>query len=104
MIYDRATISGGFIGCATNFNSTLDTCCPAVGSTPTFVNGSYGCPFVYDGNLKTLWDQCVSKDPNAAGSICSDADSSSSPSVGSPKKAAIIGMMIMMLGALSSMV
>ncbi|KAK6981545.1 hypothetical protein R3P38DRAFT_3113593 [Favolaschia claudopus] len=38
-------VSPTFSGCAISNSSILQTCCPRVGSTPTFENGTCGCPF-----------------------------------------------------------
>ncbi|KAK7036340.1 hypothetical protein R3P38DRAFT_3485342 [Favolaschia claudopus] len=41
----KVEVSPTFQGCAISNSSILQTCCPRVGSTPTFENGTCGCPF-----------------------------------------------------------
>lgn len=86
-------------GCATDLNSTLDTCCSAVGSTPAFVHGSYGCPFNYSGSPQSAWNECTAKDPNSGGTICHGPDSGSQ-SVKLPSRVIAFMILISMLGAL----
>ena len=58
-------------GCGASPNSTLNTCCAAVNSTPVYANPStFGCPFNYTGAAKITWDDCLSRAPNSTG-ICS---------------------------------
>ncbi|KAK7689530.1 hypothetical protein QCA50_007322 [Cerrena zonata] len=65
-------------GCAVTPNSTLETCCAAVNSTPLFTNGSYGCPFNYTGNLKLQWDECISNDNKSSTAVCASQPETSS--------------------------
>nr|GAT53078.1 predicted protein [Mycena chlorophos] len=58
-----ASLSSAFSGCVAENITVTATCCTEVGSSPTFTNGSCGCPFTgafqYKSSLQDTFTQCI---------------------------------------------
>ncbi|KAJ7205620.1 hypothetical protein B0H12DRAFT_1160427 [Mycena haematopus] len=96
-------ISGSFLGCTASVAGALQLCCPQVGGTLAFVNGTCGCPFdsVFTSAVQSRlsWSTCVVKSSFGVDACNIDFKPSSSQAIAAlPLNVAVVVLGLSLLG------